>query len=111
LVLLFGSISEYSVEKQINELKRDPEGINDRDLLIFHIEGNEVGFIGKSSSPSLSADRLRNRYNIAEQEYRYILIGKDGGVKLNKKEFVPNKDLYSVIDAMPMRQREMRERK
>jgi hypothetical protein len=111
LVLLFGSISEYSVEKQINELKRDPEGINDRDLLIFHIEGNEVGFIGKSSSPSLSADRLRNRYNKAEQEYRYILIGKDGGVKLNKKEFVPNKDLYSVIDAMPMRQREMRERK
>ena len=111
LILLFGSKSESSVEKQITELEKDPEGITDRDLLIFHIGGDKVSFIGKSSNPVLSADRLRDRYNKEEHEFRYILIGKDGGVKLNKKEFVPNEELYSLIDAMPMRQREMRERK
>ena len=111
LILLFGSMSESSVEKQITELEKDPEGITDRDLLIFHINKEEVRFILKSSNPSLSASQLRNRYNIDKNEFRYILIGKDGGVKLNKKEYVPNKDLFSVIDAMPMRQREMRERK
>ena len=110
LILLFGS-SSSSVEKQITELEKDPEGITDRDLLIFHINKEEVRFILKSSNPSLSASQLRNRYNIDKNEFRYILIGKDGGVKLNKKEYVPNKDLFSVIDAMPMRQREMRERK
>ncbi len=111
LILLFGSISESAVEKQITELEKDTEGITDRDLLIFHIDGDEVRFIGKSANPALSADKLRNRYNIRGQEFRYILIGKDGGVKLDKKEFVPNKSLFSVIDAMPMRQREMREGK
>ena len=111
LILLFGPASESSVEEQITELEKDPAGIKDRDLLIFHVDGDEVSFIGKSSHPALSAQRLRNRYDIGEDEFRYILIGKDGGVKLNKKEFVPNKDLYSIIDAMPMRQREMRERK
>ena len=111
LILLFGSMSQPSVEKQITELEKDPDGITDRDLLIFHTDKDEVRFILKSSNPSLSASQLRNRYNIGEKEFRYILIGKDGGVKLNKKEFVPNRDLYSVIDAMPMRQREMRERK
>lgn len=111
LILLFGSISESAVEKQITELEKDTEGITDRDLLIFHIDRDEVRFIEKSDNPAPSADKLRNRYNIGEQEFRYILIGKDGGVKLNKKEFVPNKDLFSVIDAMPMRQREMRNRK
>jgi hypothetical protein len=111
LILLFGSISESAVEKQITELEKDTEGITDRDLLIFHIDRDEVRFIEKSDNPASSADKLRNRYNIGEQEFRYILIGKDGGVKLNKKEFVPNKDLFSVIDAMPMRQREMRNRK
>ena len=111
LILLFGSMSESSVEKQITELEKDPEGITDRDLLIFHINKDEVSFILKSSNPSLSASQLRSRYNIDKNEFRYILIGKDGGVKLNKKEYVPNKDLFSVIDAMPMRQREMRERK
>ena len=111
LILLFGPASESLVEEQITELEKDPAGIKDRDLLIFHVDGDEVSFIGKSSNSALSAHRLRNRYDIGEDEFRYILIGKDGGVKLNKKEFVPNKDLYSIIDAMPMRQREMRERK
>lgn len=111
LILLFGSISESAVEKQITELEKDTEGITDRDLLIFHIDRDEVRFIEKSDNPASSADKLRNHYNIGEQEFRYILIGKDGGVKLNKKEFVANKDLFSVIDAMPMRQREMRNRK
>lgn len=111
LILLFGPASESLVEEQITELEKDPAGIKDRDLLIFHVDGDEVSFIGKSSNSKLSAHRLRNRYDTSEDEFRYILIGKDGGVKLNKKEFVPNKDLYSIIDAMPMRQREMRERK
>ena len=111
LILLFGSISESAVEKQITELEKDTEGITDRDLLIFHIDRDEVRFIENSGNPASSANKLRNRYNIGEQEFHYILIGKDGGVKLNKKEFVPNKDLFSVIDAMPMRQREMRNRK
>jgi hypothetical protein len=111
LILLFGPASESSVEEQIAELEKDPSEIRDRDLLIFHIDGDEVNFIGNSPNTSLSAERLRNRYNIGEQEFRYILIGKDGRVKLNKKEFVPNENLYSIIDAMPMRQREMRKRK
>ena len=108
LILLFGSLPESSVEKQINELEKDPEGITDRDLLIFYINKEEVRFILKSSNPSLSASQLRKRYNIDKNEFRYILIGKDGGVKLNKREYVPNRDLFSVIDAMPMRQQEMR---
>jgi hypothetical protein len=111
LILLFGPASESSVEEQIAELEKDPSEIRDRDLLIFHIDGDEVNFIGNSPNTSLSAEWLRNRYNIGEQEFRYILIGKDGRVKLNKKEFVPNENLYSIIDAMPMRQREMRKRK
>ncbi|MFW6103851.1 MAG: DUF4174 domain-containing protein, partial [Bacteroidota bacterium] len=42
LILLFGSMSESSVEKQITELKKDSAGISDRDLLVFHIDGDEV---------------------------------------------------------------------
>ena len=111
LILLFGSISESKIEKQITELEKDTEGIADRDLMVFHIEGEKVRFLQQSSTSSLSGNRLRNRYSIPEDECRYILIGKDGDVKLNSKDFVPNEDLFSVIDAMPMRQREMRNRK
>lgn len=90
------------------ELEKDNEGITDRDLLILHIEDEKVRFLQKSTTSDLSGNWLRSRYNIPEDEFRYILIGKDGGVKLNNNDFVPNEDLFSVIDAMPMRQREMK---
>ena len=109
IVLIFGSRAVASVEKQIAELKSAPEGISDRDLLIFHIEQEVHLLNGKSSQALAPAQRFRDKYNVPEDEFRYILLGKDGGVKYNKKDFVSNETLFSIIDAMPMRKREMRE--
>ena len=111
IVLLFGSPSDASVQKQLAELKKDPAGMADRDLLVFHVDKKETRLINPSSNPELSAKQLRSRYNKGKNTFRYILIGKDGGVKLNEREFVANTRLFSIIDAMPMRQREMREKK
>ena len=111
IVLLFGSTANATAQKQLAELKKDPAGMTDRDLLIFHVDKKETRLINQSSHPALSAKKLRSRYNSGKNEFRYILIGKDGGVKLNKTEFVANTRLFTVIDAMPMRQREMRKLK
>jgi hypothetical protein len=39
-----------------------------------------------------------------------LLIGKDGGVKLRAEEPLPAAEFFALIDTMPMRRREMRER-
>jgi len=39
--------------------------------------------------------------------FQVLLIGKDGGVKLRSSEPVSMKDLFGLIDSMPMRQQEM----
>ena len=39
-----------------------------------------------------------------------VLIGKDGGEKLRSHEIVSPETLCRLIDSMPMRQEEMRER-
>ncbi len=109
IVLIFGSRADASVEKQITELESAPDGVSDRDLLIFHIEQEVHLLNGKPSQAPARAQRFKDKYNVPEDEFRYILIGKDGGVKYNKKEFVSNETLFSIIDAMPMRQREIRE--
>jgi len=111
LVLLFGSDQDAAVQKQLSELGKDPAGITDRHLLIFHIDRDEVHLVNAASDHALSAQALRKHYSVGQEELRYILIGKDGGVKLNRKDFVPNQSLFAIIDAMPMRQREMREKK
>lgn len=43
-------------------------------------------------------------------DFRITLIGKDGGPKLTRKEPVTAKELFELIDAMPMRQAEMARR-
>ena len=40
-------------------------------------------------------------------EFRAILVGKDGTVKLNRRSVVSDEDLFSLIDSMPMRRQEM----
>lgn len=42
--------------------------------------------------------------------FSVVLIGRDGGEKLRQSTPLAAADLFAVVDAMPMRQAEMRER-
>lgn len=79
--------------------------LSERDVIWFIIDESDQ--VVSDYTGNLSHDTLRN----ALQQYavkpgEVILIGKDGGLKLR----LDNLDipiLFSVIDAMPMRQNEM----
>lgn len=45
-----------------------------------------------------------------QNKLEYVLIGKDQTIKRRWNLFPPNHELYSLIDAMPMRRYEMHER-
>ena len=55
-------------------------------------------------------EKLSRQYLTSENEFTLLLLGKDGEVKLivSRASLV---DIFSVIYAMPMRQREMRSEK
>jgi len=55
-------------------------------------------------------EKLSRQYLTSDNEFTLLLLGKDGEVKLivSRASLV---DIFSVIDAMPMRQREMRSEK
>ena len=53
---------------------------------------------------------LRSRFGISPGQFRVILVGKDGGVKLSSGSPVSAATLFALIDAMPMRRDEMRQR-
>ena len=54
--------------------------------------------------------RTRTIYRVAPADFMVILVGKDGGEKLRSHQPIPYNTLSSTIDAMPMRQGEMRPR-
>ena len=49
------------------------------------------------------------RQQLEPNGFLMLLVGKDGGIKLRSQEIIPVKTLKRTIDAVPMRQREMRQ--
>lgn len=45
------------------------------------------------------------------KSFYVVLVGKDGGEKLRRATPLSPEELFAIVDAMPMRRAEMRERK
>ena len=50
---------------------------------------------------------MRHRFQVEPNDFLVILIGKDGGEKLNSRTPVPVDQLEQLIDSMPTHKREM----
>jgi hypothetical protein len=93
---------------------RDP-GFRERDLLVLTVTGQNRGTQraapGAEPQPltAAAARRLRDRFDVPDDAFRVVLVGKDGTEKRREAEPVSARSVFDTIDAMPMRQREMRE--
>jgi len=94
----------------------DWAGFQDRDLVIFKLTNEDAQMIFQNvwgvRGLHFSQDRsaLLRRRSDCKAGDKYVLIGKDGGVKRRWSGQVVVDDLFETIDAMPMRQYEMRTR-
>ena len=111
LILAFSpSTKDKGYRAFAKDIALQAEEVVDRDLLVFHIlETGEVR-LGETSLPTGPGDYLRESFSIRSGTLTVLLIGKDGGVKLRREGGVELNQIFSLIDTMPMRQREMREK-
>ena len=111
LILAFSPSAEDPGYKALEkEIAVQAEEVIDRDLLVCHILQTGEIRLGESSLPTGSGDHLRESFAIRPGRFTVLLIGKDGGVKLRREGGVKLGEIFSLIDTMPMRQREMREK-
>jgi len=92
-------------QKAFNRASEAP--YRERDIVVVSVVGARVA-AALGPAPGASAADLRRRFGVARDDFSIILVGKDGGVKLRSDSPVSPERLAEVIDAMPMRQREMR---
>jgi hypothetical protein len=89
---------------QLSEFNARSNEMKERDLVLFVYNGKEV----------LDRDGMLtdiNPDNLSYGEFQgIILIGKDGGVKFRKKYLVKANEVFDLIDQMPMRRSEMKNR-
>ncbi|MEM9823617.1 MAG: DUF4174 domain-containing protein [Bacteroidota bacterium] len=56
-------------------------------------------------------DPSLQKYHQSKAPFEVLLLGLDGGVKLQQPEVLSCTELFAIIDRMPMRRQELRRRK
>jgi hypothetical protein len=111
LILLFAPSETHHEYRALNDqIQARKSEIDDRDILVFRML--ESGGVGPSEDRSKThvGKSLRERFSIRPGKLTVVLIGKDGGEKLRQEDRFDLEEILELIDTMPMRQREMRER-
>ena len=84
--------------------------VADRDLVIFEILESGTSRLDTSDLGPQVAQSLRDKFDVSPGRFVLILVGKDGSVKLNRQEQTRLGDIFALIDAMPMRMEELRQK-
>ncbi len=96
-LLIFGQPNTQQVVQQLELLKKDATGVKERDII--------VTLVAKENP-------LWKKYSVdASKPLTVILVGKDGGEKHRTHDVITAQQLFAIVDGMPMRQAEMRDKR
>ena len=111
LLLIFAPSARHSdYKKQMLAIKGETTGIADRDLVIVELLEKGRSLVGDVPIDPVSAALMRGNFCIDSGDFVVVLIGKDGTERMWSEWPVPAHELFSLIDTMPLRQRELEER-
>lgn len=111
MLLVFApSVDNHSYQQQMQLFDQHQNSFKDRDLVLIQVLATNKSYANGQLIDESSAANLRNHFRVDKENFRVILVGKDGGVKRSDTTPVPATAIFEQIDAMPMRQQEMQER-
>ena len=111
LLFLFAPDDENPIfQKFQNEIKSQSAEVENRDLVIFEVLEKGLSRMNRAQLERQVADSMRKRFNAPRHKFTLILIGKDGGTKMKRHAQTRLKEVFELIDSMPMRQNEMRQK-
>lgn len=108
--IIVDDITNPYFKKQKEELIKNLPGMKERKLITYIAtpKGYKKGL--KDSVPWHNSTELYEKYSADNRGFEIILIGLDGGVKKRETEVFKIDDIFNLIDGMPMRRAEIRNR-
>lgn len=110
LLILTSENSKADYQKQIDILKEYTEGLEERKLVVYTIYPDKFKK-GLDSKDWTSSGSLNEQYRENNRDFEILLVGLDGGIKIRQDEVMTIEQLFSRIDAMPMRRSEIQRKK
>jgi hypothetical protein len=106
VVVIFPDKDNARTARQENQLMADRPGLEERDVIVLKVAGDTVrplfGAVEDLDAKALGCDLAAPPAG----EFMAFLVGKDGTVKLTIGEPISAAELFTIIDAMPMRSAE-----
>ncbi len=111
LIVSAGSPTSVGYKRQEQLLSRGKKGMKERDLIIYKMYKDH--WIGPDGTPlnDEEAIAIKRAYNLSADIFSVVLVGKDGSVKMRKDDLVSTREIFALIDSMPMRKQEMKKEK
>ncbi len=109
LLLAFAPTRGEPLLRELHEsLVARAADVADRDLVVFEVVESGASTVSGEPLDAATAELLRERFHVPGGAFSVVLVGKDGGVKLERRDRTSLEEIFELIDSMPMRQREMR---
>ena len=110
LLFLFAPNRSHPLFDALQESIAIVQMLADRDLVVFEILESGPSRMDMTDLNSQVAQSLRYKFDVRLDQFAAILVGKDGGIKLNRQDETRLDDIFGLIDSMPMRREEMRQK-
>jgi len=108
ILILVNDTPPPELQGQLTEFRTHSVGIKERKLEIYQIQPNQFQRGLNTDNEWINSDELYKKYKSGDTPFEVILIGLDGGIKLTQNDILTCEKLFAIIDAMPMRRRELR---
>ena len=91
---------------QIKILSENKKELAERKLVIYQFTENY--FTTDFSEVWFSSNSMFKKYVNTNDSFKVLLLGLDGGIKLEQDKILSLKKLFTIIDGMPMRRSELK---
>lgn len=107
LIIKYSEQNTSMLREQLDLLRNKSKELSERKLLL--IELNEKGYQMVDKKVEFVKDSLAFKsFNLPNHKFHVLLIGLDGGIKYETTSPISPDELFSIIDKMPMRRSELK---
>ena len=107
LIIVAPDNADAQLAEQRKKLAGFRDDLRDRDMAVVEIIAGRANTV-MGPGTGVNAPELMKSLNLKGDRFEVVLLGKDTGIKLRSERPVSTQALFSLIDSMPMRQREMK---
>jgi len=108
VVLITDNVSSADYSNQLKAFDEYKKEMRERDVVLFTLEEGRLVNHKRGKEYQVDESSIRKTYKLSKAFNGIILIGKDTRIKMSEPFGILPKRIFSSIDKMPMRKREMR---